>query len=67
MNENTFEDQINDAVKAMREVSRNCQVSIKELSNAFAKLSNSGLKSLTEVSKINQPWYTKLRKFFWNV
>ena len=76
MNENTFEDQINEAVKITQEVSRNCQVSIEEMKNAFAKLSNSGLKvkyfgadpkSLTEVAKINQPWYIKVRKFFWNV
>ena len=67
MDKDALEDQINDAVKAMREVSRNCQVSIKELSNAFAKLSNSGLKSLKEVAKVKQPWYIKVKRFFWNV
>ena len=67
MDKDALEDQINDAVKAMREVSINYQVSVEKLANAFTKLNNSGLKSLTEVEKINQPWYTKLRKFFWNV
>ena len=73
MNKDTFEDQINEAANVMRDVTKNCQVSIEELANALAKLSNSGLKvkdfevaskSLAEVTKVKQPWYTKLRKFF---
>ena len=67
MDKDKLEDQTNDITKMMREVSKNYQVSVEKLANAFTKLNNSGLKSLTEVAKINQPWYTKLRKFFWNV
>ena len=67
MDKDKLEDQTNNITKMMREVSKNYQVSVEKLANAFTKLNNSGLKSLTEVAKINQPWYTKLRKFFWNV
>ena len=69
MSKDTLEDQINRIANVMQDVSRNCQVSVEEFANAFAKLTNSGLKvsdfksaskSLTEVAKVNQPWYLSL-------